>query len=349
MQERFRDEKEAEKRRRKNEGPAILWLAKTIKADPQKIEKALKQVRNGYFPYKTVFVRKKSGGKRELNIPSKLLKKIQRKINKRILCDFPIANNVYGFSGGSILDAVRPHLGAKSILCVDIKNAFPNVSSLMIFNMLTKGREIKYAELMGAQSSLWYGPYHKAIVYFKPGYMSWYAARMTMQLTTFKNQLPQGAPTSPKLFDIFCRPLDEKLLEFAQKVGGTYTRYADNIFFSMQEEIFPKPIKNAISHRMRKDGLVVPHKFKTGKIGKESFRILGLNIIDNKINNTRDFKKALRLSIHHINWLLEHGMKETPQFEKAWQKLRGQMNFAATDTLPPKLLKDYQVLKSRAL
>lgn len=346
MQERFKNEKEAEKRRRKNEGPAILWLTKTLKMDDEEIRKVLKRVRGRTCPYKTMLVKKRSGGKRELAIPYPLLKKIQRKILRRILCDFPTAENVYGFSGGSIIDAIKPHLEAKSILCIDIKNAFPSVGPFQIFDLLTKGREIKYAELMGIQSSFWYGPYHHAIVDFKPGYMSWYAARIIMQLTTFKGQLPQGAPTSPKLFDIFCKPLDERLSKFAEAVGGTYTRYADNIFFSMPDGTFPKPIKNAVSHRMRKEGFV-PHKFKTGKMNKEALRILGLNIIDQKIHNTRDFKRALRLSIHHTNWLLDHEKKDTPEFEKAWQKLRGQMNFARTDTLPLKLLNDYLKLEKQ--
>ncbi len=346
MQERFHDEKEAEKRRRKNEKPAILWLAKTIKADDKEIKKVLKQVRDGPCPYRTILIKKRSGGKRELNVPSESLKKIQKKINKRILKDFAIAENVYGFSGGSIIDAIKPHLKAGSILCVDIKNAFPSVSFFQLFNFLTKGREIRYADRMGIQSSFWYGPYHKAIVEFKPGYMSWYAARMITQLTTFKNQLPQGAPTSPRLFDIFCKPLDDRLNEFARNVRGTYTRYADNIFFSMPDQEFPKPVKNAVSHRMRKEGFV-PHKFKIGKLDQETLRILGLNLIDQKIHNTRDFKRALKLSIHHMNWLMENEKRNTPEFEKAWQKLRGQMNFALTDTLPEKLLNDYLELEKR--
>lgn len=341
------DLKEQEKRRRKNEGPTILWLAKTLKVDDREIRKVLKRVRGRTCPYKILLVKKSSGGKRELAIPYPLLKKIQRKINKRILCNFPVAENVYGFSGGSIHDAIRPHLEAKSILCVDIKNAFPSVSSAQVFYFLTKGREVVYANSIGQQSQyLWYGPYHRAIIVFTPGYMSWYAARIVMQLVTFKKQLPQGAPTSPKLFDIFCKPLDERLLKFASRVGGEYTRYADNIFFSMPGQEFPKPIKNAVLHKIRKEGFV-PHKFKTGKMGKEALRILGLNLMDNKTHNTRGFKKALRLSIHHINWLLDNGKRNTPEFEKAWQKLRGQMNFAVTDTLPSKLLNDYLALESR--
>lgn len=346
MPEMFRDEKETERKRRLKEGPAILWLAKTLKMDDKEIRSVLERIRNGWFPYKTVLVKKRSGGKRKLTIPYPLLKKIQRKIQKRILCDFLVAENVYGFSGGNITDAIKPHLGAGSILCVDIKNAFPNVGFLQVFNLFTKGREVKYANRIGPQSNFWFGPYHNAVVDFKPGHFSWYAARILTQLVVFKNQLPQGAPTSPKLFDIFCGPLDKRLNEFAKRVRGTYTRYADNIFFSMPDKEFPKPIKNAVSHRMRKEGFV-PHKFKTGKIDKEAIRILGLNLIDDKIHNTRTFKRALRLSIHHINWLIAHDKQSTSEFAKALQKLKGQMNFARIDTLPEKLFNDYLELEKQ--
>lgn len=346
MEERF-DLEEQEKRRRENEVRALFWLARTIKADNEEIKNVLEQVRNGPCPYKTMVVKKRSGGRRELNIPSERLKKIQRKINKWILCDFPVANNVYGFSGGSIRDAINPHLEAKSILCVDIKNAFPSVGPFMVFNLLMKGREVTYFDYLTAENRyLWYEPYHKAVSDITFGYMSWYAARIVMQLTTYKNQLPQGAPTSPKLFDIFCRPLDEKLLKFANKVGGKYTRYADNIFFSMPDKTFPKPIKNAVSHRMRKTGFV-PHKFKVRKIGKEALRILGLNVIGEEIHNTRAFKGRLKFSVYHVGRLLDLGMKGTPKFETARRKLQGQMQFARKDTLPKGLLDAYSELQER--
>ena len=63
MQARFKDEKEAEKRRRKNEESTILWLAKTLKMDDEEIKKVLKRVRDNSRPYKTILVKKRSGGK----------------------------------------------------------------------------------------------------------------------------------------------------------------------------------------------------------------------------------------------------------------------------------------------
>lgn len=339
---------EQEKRRRKNEIPALLWLAEILKIDDRELSMVLNQVRDGPYPYRTLIVRKNGGGKRELSIPSKYLKRIQRRINKKILCDFPIAENVYGFSGGSIDDAIKPHLEAKSILSFDIRNAFPSVHPYEVFGFLTRGRDVKYHSNMHGQTDFsWYGPYRKLIKSFVPGYMSWYAARAIMQLTTYKNQLPQGVPTSPKLFDLSFSFMDEILNAFAEKIGANYTRYADNIFFSMNEEEFPKPVKNAVLRKTRREGFKI-HKIKTKRLtGKDAVRILGLNMIEGKVHNIRNFKRALRLSIHHVAWLLDHGQEDTPEFDKAWWKLQGQMNFAKIDTLPQKLLNEYLELEKR--
>src|SRR5262249_41065408 len=48
--------------------------------------------------------------------------------------------------------------------------------------------------------------------------------------------LPQGAPTSPALSNLVCRRLHAPLPAVAAAAGGVYTRYADDLTFSFQEE-----------------------------------------------------------------------------------------------------------------
>jgi len=178
--------------------------------------------------------------------------------------------------------------------------------------------------------------------------MSWYAARIVTQLTTCQGKLPQGPPTSPRLFDLIFKRVDKKLLDFAGSTGGNYTRYADNIFFSWKDEKFPGKIKNGVLRRIRRGGFS-PHKIETKKLGKEkeAVRMLGLNIAEGKVYNTRYFKRQLRQMIHHINWLLDNEMRDTEKFDSALAKLRGQIGFARIDTLPRKLLDDYLNLQEK--
>jgi hypothetical protein len=350
---------EKEEREKQRESFSLVWLKKTIKVDENRLTNILTRIREGSHLYHVINHRKRDGGIRKICIPEESLKKIQKQINKHILTDFPPAKNIFGFSGGNIKEAIMPHLEAKSILCADIKNAFPSVKIDRIINLLTEGREVIYGSIFyPVTEQTWKDETHPVVIRFKPGYLSWYAARAIAQLVTFKGRLPQGAPTSPRIFDMTCKSMDRSLSSFAMKVGATYTRYADNLFFSLKQEEFPKPVKNAVLRRIR-GAKFKPHEVTIRTLNKEAIRILGLNLTDGKIHNTRKFKENLRLSLYRVKWLLEklenpengndNGNKNELETElkTAWQKLQGQMNFAITDTLPPKLLENYNNLQKQ--
>lgn len=52
--------------------------------------------------------------------------------------------------------------------------------------------------------------------------------------------LPQGAPTSPTVTNIVCRKLDRRLIGLAKSFGLRYTRYADDITFSSDQNVYEK-------------------------------------------------------------------------------------------------------------
>lgn len=295
----------------------LKWLSKKLDVDYallQNIVKESKKSPNSLYQKITV---SRNGKKRTIHVPNNDLMEVQKRINKRILASFPRNPNTFGFSGGNIRDAINIHLEAPAIWTCDIKDAFPSMFRERILGALRI-------------------------------YLSESASQMLVLLTTlpFLGRLPQGAPTSPRIFDLCMRLLDREFVKIAESKAGKYSRYADNLFFSGKREDFGEIEKEVFSwFSMAELDL---HKVKVRDLnGQTAAKMLGLNVIGRKIHNTRGFKKALRISIHHTNWLLDNGKKDTPEFVKALQKLRGQMNFARTDTLPQKLLNDYLELEKQ--
>lgn len=290
----------------------IEWFAARLGIDSGLIYKILRSSE----PFYQTRIVQRNGKKRKLYVPNDDLKYVQKRINHSILTWFPKHENVFGFSGGSIVDAINPHLENKMVWTCDIKNAFPSMFKERIANAL------------------------------KP-HFSKSAYRLLVILTlTPSGTLPQGAPTSPKIFDLCMARLDREFAQLTENKKGKYSRYADNIFFSAPGHCLQEIEKEVIDHFHMAE--LTFHKIRVKDLkSPRGARMLGLNVIQQEIHNTRRFKKAVRLSIYHINKLLELGKTDTPDFEKAWQKLRGQMNFARIDTLPPKLLEDYQSLEVR--
>lgn len=64
-------------------------------------------------------------------------------------------------------------------------------------------------------------------------------ATILAQICCFKNQLPQGAPTSPIISNMICAKMDSELQDLAWSCRCFYTRYADDITFSTSLPEFP--------------------------------------------------------------------------------------------------------------
>jgi hypothetical protein len=62
------------------------------------------------------------------------------------------------------------------------------------------------------------------------------ATSLLLRFTTLDGSLPQGAPTSPALADLVNVRLDQRLVGFATKQGARYSRYADDLVFSLETD-----------------------------------------------------------------------------------------------------------------
>lgn len=153
--------------------------------------------------YRTFDLLKKSGGFRTVSAPRTYLKVIQWWILDNILSDIDHEICVTGFrSGASPYLNAQMHLSANHVLNVDIKNYFPSIKKKTVEKIW---RDMGYSVDVSQQLA---------------------------EITTYHDELPQGAPTSPAIANIAAKGLDKALNGLAEHAGLKYTRYADDITFS---------------------------------------------------------------------------------------------------------------------
>lgn len=218
--------------------------------------------------YRKAQIPKKHGGYRELSIPSKKLKQIQRWILDNILNHISISNFAMGFCNKrSIVTNAELHLGCDCVLNIDLKDFFPSVTYEQIFYVF------KY-----------YG-YTKEVSF------------VLARLCTYKNSLPQGAPTSPALSNIVCLKLDKRLSKLAEMNCATYSRYADDITISGKANIFS--LFNTINKIIEDERFHInPDKTRLCTAG-ERLEITGLTINCGKVKVPREYIRKFKSQIYY--------------------------------------------------
>ncbi|CAK8714446.1 RNA-directed DNA polymerase [Candidatus Electrothrix aarhusensis] len=155
---------------------------------------------------------KKRGGKRKLLIPSSELKFVQQRLLQVLQVVYQPKRSVRGFTFGEcIVSNARDHVGKRYVLNVDLKDFFPS---------------IHFGRVRGMFMNYPYSLNDKV-------------ATVLAQICSLKTELPQGAPTSPIISNMICSKLDSQLIRLAKKNGCYYTRYADDLTFSMSKKVFP--------------------------------------------------------------------------------------------------------------
>lgn len=160
---------------------------------------------------------------RLIEAPKQTLKAVQRKILSEILQQIPAHQAAHGFvRGRSIVSNARPHVGQAVVIKLDLQNFYANV---------TYSRVVAIFRSMGycREAAIWLGrlttsatPWSMAVPDGDEELTSLYARR----------HLPQGAPTSPALANLSAFGLDVRLSGLLKKLGGNYTRYADDLTLS---------------------------------------------------------------------------------------------------------------------
>ena len=221
--------------------------------------------------YKTYEIPKKSGEKRTICQPGKKLKGLQSWILVTILNKIQVSPSCKGFrKGSSTLDNASPHIGANTILTLDLKDFFPTITSQQVYTIF---KTIGYNKLI---------------------------ATVLTNCCTYQQKLPQGSPCSPMLANLASWALDLRIQGYVGKRGIGYTRYADDLSFSGLNpskiaKIIPM-IKTIIGDE---NFMVNPKKTRIASAARAK-TVTGLIINKDSAGIGKQKFKELRAKIHHL-------------------------------------------------
>jgi RNA-directed DNA polymerase len=188
----------------------------------------------GHYHYR--LLGKRQGGVRLIEAPQGRLKAVQRRILAEVLDRVPpYYAAAHGFlKGRSIRTFAAPHVRKHLVLRIDLQDFFPCIRGPRVQTLFrTLGYPEPVADLLGglctnvAPRTLFAAARWPR---FTPRTLD--EARRVYSTP----HLPQGAPTSPALANLCAYRLDCRLTGLADWAGADYTRYADDLAFSGDEE-----------------------------------------------------------------------------------------------------------------
>ncbi len=184
-------------------------------------------------PYKQFNIKKHSGGYRQIVIPEYHLMNTQRWINQNILSKGKVHPCAYAYvKGRNIKQNAEVHCGAKWLIKMDIHRFFESITERQIYKIF---EGFGYTKLFSFELTRLCT--RTTTNSRKKKSKRWKAKQEKYKF--YKNEhighLPQGAPTSPALSNLFFYNIDEKLVEIAALYNCTYTRYSDDLTFSTND------------------------------------------------------------------------------------------------------------------
>lgn len=187
-------------------------------------------IRDRIFLYHTYKIRKKTGGYRWIMSPSDDLKRVQYWIKVNILDKISIHDAASAFvKGKSIFTNAENHTGKAVILNIDLYRFFDSITEKRVYGVF---KDLGYTEKLS------YDLARLVTVHPPKGYWKDIKKENKFKKKHIKSRpsiLPQGAPTSPVLSNIIAKKMDVVFSTYAGKINIGYSRYADDITFSGDE------------------------------------------------------------------------------------------------------------------
>lgn len=297
---------------------SVQDVAFALGMEPAKFFYVVQNADDGSY-YRSFTIPKKRNGFRQINAPVRGLGLAQTRLAALLQARSNSKPYVMGYTKGrSFFDNAKYHERQRWILNVDIQDFYPSIT-------FPRVRGLFMSKL------------------FK---FNWRVATILARITTYQNQLPQGARTSPIIANLIANNLDQKLVKIASENRLKYTRYADDITFSSSRRDVPSSLvkgwepafgdrdvelsSNLIS-AFKDSGFSVNDRKTRIQFSSERQEVTGL-VVNVKANVRRKDISRLRMIIHSAR---THGAAKAGKVwidanateEQFWQFLVGWLSY----------------------
>jgi len=267
-------------------------LALSLGCNVDELEQLAESAKSFYRPFELIpklrpFAKKPPKKPRPIDKPTGKLKKMQERINKALLEPILMPEHVFGaVKHRSIIGNAQRHQGAPVLVSLDIRQCFPSVTNAHVYRV--------WANVLGCSPPV---------------------ASLLTKITTYKRHLPQGAPTSPALANIFIWSVDGPIREKCADLGAEYSTWIDDLAFSGYNA---REIIQIAVEALRVNGLRISHK-KTVIMGSGQTKTLtGTRLGRRTLRAPKKICDRARSGIHK----LERGLVAEHEKDSYCRKLR---------------------------
>jgi RNA-directed DNA polymerase len=249
-------------------------LSQVLGISGEEIQALAMDVNSYYKPFELPprvrpFSRKPPKKPRPIDCPTGRLKEIQKRINEAMLRPILMPEHIFGaVPHRTIIGNAQLHQGARVLVTLDIRQCFPSITNLHVYMV--------WSRVLGCSPSI---------------------AKLLTVLTTYRRHLPQGAPTSPLLANLFIWTIDKEIRRQCEEKGVRYSTWIDDLTFSGQRarELIQVVVENLSRH-----GLRVSHK-KIRIMGPRATKLLtGTRFGRDAVRAPKEICSRARSGLHKL-------------------------------------------------
>lgn len=258
--------------------------------------------------YRTRSIRKGNGKRRILEIPYPPLRRVQRVLLDSALEPAlrELPQCVMGCrSDTSIFRNALAHVGQEFVVTLDLANFFGSVRPRHLIPALSRlTTPLISGDAAAEERQGWREEPQVAHTWDHQ------VAVLVTRLTTFKNHLPQGSPTSPALAHLAFRRYDRRIRD-AIGESCVYTRYVDDITVSISRrhakslevpdpDAFRRYVEPCVRDALLDSGFHINEdKTRSGMLS-DGVKVTGLRATQSAVDLPRAMKRRLRSLGHHL-------------------------------------------------